>query len=75
MKRAISTISRPYSLYASASCGGPAPDLAHGLGVIVGAPQVVIVEGRERAVKGQDAQAVAGEVRSRMISGRSRLTT
>ena len=62
MKRAISTIRRPYSSYASASRGDPAAQLAHGLAVVVRAPQVVLVERREGAVERQDLEAVARQL-------------
>ena len=42
--------------------GRPAAQLAHRLVVVVGAPQVVAVEGREGAVEGQDLEAVPGSV-------------
>ena len=41
MKRAISTMSWPYSSYASASFLRPAAQLADGPAVVVDAPQVV----------------------------------
>ncbi len=65
MKRAISTISWPYSSYASASRLRPAAELADRPAVVVDPPQVVAGGGRpagsergERAVERQDVEAV-----------------
>ena len=67
MKRAISTISWPYSSYASASTRRPAPELADRPAVVVDPPQVVatarrrpvaLEQRRERAVERQDVEAV-----------------
>ena len=40
----------------------PAPQLAHRAAVVVDAPQVVVVERGERAVEGQDREAVARQL-------------
>ena len=74
MKRAISTMSWPYSSYASASSLRPAPELADRPAVVVDPPQVVAAAGlralalaqrRERAVERQDVEAVLRAARGR----------
>ena len=80
MNRAMSTMSGPYSSYASASMHRPAPELADGASVVVDTPQVVaradrvavavlrrlpahpLGNRRERAVEGQDVEAVGRQV-------------
>ena len=41
---------------------GPAAQLAHRVGAVVGAPEMIAIERRERAVQGQDVEAVPGQL-------------
>ena len=58
MNCAISSISRPYSSYASASLADQRRSSRTGAAVVVHPPQVVLLEGSERPVERQDLETV-----------------